>query len=64
MRRVFDGGDGVIRGGMLDRSRDNGVFGPDDARLDDREVRLVCSCSSDVSNGGNSTAFDSILTTA
>jgi hypothetical protein len=34
MRSVFDGGDGVIRGGTLDKSRDKLNLFLDDRRLD------------------------------
>lgn len=34
MRRVLDGGDGVISGGKSDKSSDNGDFAPDVRRLD------------------------------
>ena len=33
IRRVFEGGEGVIRGGKSERSSDSGLFVPDDRRL-------------------------------
>lgn len=38
MRRVFDGGDGLIKGGIDERSRDSGVCVPLDAGLEDCET--------------------------
>ncbi|KAI4120772.1 MAG: hypothetical protein LQ347_007032 [Umbilicaria vellea] len=38
MRRVFDGGEGLIRGGTAERSRDIGVPVPRDSGLEGDEV--------------------------
>lgn len=38
IRRVFDGGDGLIKGGMDERSRESGVRVPFDAGLEDCEI--------------------------
>ncbi len=38
MRRVFDGGDGLIKGGIDERSSDSGVCVPFDAGLEDCET--------------------------
>ena len=38
MRRVFDGGDGLINGGIDERSRDSGVWVPLEAGLELCEI--------------------------
>jgi len=59
IRRVFEGGEGVIRGGRSERSKDSGVLGVDEP---DRLLAMVgelpvfrggsfCSCGSIVSFG-------------
>lgn len=58
IRRVFEGGEGVIRGGRSDRSIESGLLGPDDRRLDDSE-----DCC-DVCKGENDVDSDAILTVA
>lgn len=50
MSRVFEGGDGLIKGGIDERSRDSGVCVPLDAGLDDCEI------------GGEVLPFDMIAT--
>lgn len=58
MRSVFEGGEGVISGGRSDRSRESGVLGVDDLRLDNRVF------DPEVCNGGNDVDSDAILTAA
>ena len=50
MRRVFDGGDGLIRGGIDERSRESGVCVPLEAGLEDCET------------GGEVLPFDMVVT--
>lgn len=50
MRRVFEGGDGWINGGIEERSRDSGVCVPLEAGLEDCET------------GGEVLPFDMIVT--
>jgi len=38
MRSVFEGGEGVIRGGKSDKSNASGVLGPFEDRLDERDI--------------------------
>lgn len=58
MRRVLDGGEGVVRGGRSDRSKESGVFGPEERGLDIRDAGCeVCS-------GGNVSDFEAMSSLA
>ena len=54
IKRVFDGGDGSIRGGILERSRERGVLRREEVREDGGEAVSVAMIRSEVVRLGRS----------